>query len=173
VPVVDWIWIDYALAAVVIVSTCISLFRGFFKEALSLVNWVAALWLSWQLGPLLASGLAGFIGDPVLQMWVARLLILIGVLILGGLVSKLVALVLNSSGLTGTDRALGMVFGFGRGIILAGLLVVVLEFLGFNQSAWWEQSKLIPYTAPIADIIRHAAEDGIEYVGDAMGSAAL
>ncbi len=164
----DWVWIDYVLVTVVIVSAFISLFRGFLKEALSLVNWVVALWLSWQLGPVLAGALSGFVSDPVLQMWAARVIIFIGVLLLGGLVSKLVSMVINSSGLTGTDRALGMVFGLGRGVILAGLLVVILEFLGFPQSAWWQQSKLIPYAAPVADIIRHAAEDGIVYMGDVV-----
>ncbi len=83
-----------------------------------------------------------------------------------GLVAWFLGLVLSSTGLTGTDRALGMVFGFGRGVLLAGLLVMGLDLLGFREASWWEQSKLIPYALPVADIIRHAAEDGMELLDD-------
>lgn len=165
---VEWVWIDYVLAAIVVVSAVISLFRGFFREAISLATWMVAIWLAWQMGPLLAAGITGFVEDPVLRMWAARLILFIGVLLLGGLVGKLISMLMDSSGLTGTDRALGMVFGFCRGVLLAGVLVVVLELLGFPQSAWWQQSKLIPYAAPVADIIRHAAEDGIGYIDEVV-----
>ena len=50
----------------------------------------------------------------------------------------------------------------GRGIVLAAMLVVTLDVMSFDQSPWWNESKLIPYAAPIADIIRDMAEDGLE-----------
>ena len=46
--------VDYALIVVLGLSTVISLFRGFFKEAISLGTWVVALWVAWQFGPELA-----------------------------------------------------------------------------------------------------------------------
>ena len=163
--IAGWVWIDYALLAVVAISAVVSLFRGFFREAMSLASWIVALWLAWQLGPIIAAVFTPAIDDPVLRMWVARACLFIGVLLLGGVVSKLVMLVMNSTGLTGPDRLLGMIFGCCRGVVLAGLLLVVLEALGFSESAWWQQSKLIPYAAPVVDIIRNAALDGVDYVG--------
>jgi uncharacterized membrane protein required for colicin V production len=65
-----------------------------------------------------------------------------------------------------------MVFGFARGVILSGLLVVVLEMMGFSNSPWWQESKLLPYAAPVADIIRHTAEDGLGYI-DGLASPEL
>ena len=38
-------WADYLLIAVLGVSTVVSLFRGFFKEALSLAGWMVSLTL--------------------------------------------------------------------------------------------------------------------------------
>jgi membrane protein required for colicin V production len=162
--VADLNWFDYLLITVMLISTVISLFRGFFKEALSLATWVIALWAAWRFGPQLAGGLESWVSEPVLRLWLARGLVCILVLLAGGLLGKLINILMLSTGLTGTDRAIGMVFGFGRGVILVGLLVVVLEMMGFSNSPWWHESKLLPYAAPVADIIRHSAEDGLEYI---------
>jgi membrane protein required for colicin V production len=55
------------------------------------------------------------------------------------------------TGLAGTDRFLGMVFGAARG----GLLVVVaagLMSLGpVQQDPWWQQSQLLPKFLLVAD----------------------
>ncbi len=160
----DLTFLDYLLIGVIFVSTVISLFRGFFKEALSLATWVIALWMAWRFGANLSGGLESWVSEPVLRIWIARGLVFIGVLLAGGLLGRLIDMVMLSTGLTGTDRAIGMVFGFARGVILTGLLVVVLELMGFSDSAWWQQSKLLPYAAPVADIIHHAAEDGFEFI---------
>jgi membrane protein required for colicin V production len=164
-PVVaELTFFDYLLILVLLVSTVISLFRGFFKEALSLATWVIALWVAWRFGAQLAEGLESWVSEPVLRLWIARGLVCVGVLLAGGLLGRLIDILMLSTGLTGTDRAIGMVFGFGRGVILIGLLVVILEMMGFSNSPWWQESKLLPYAAPVADIIRHSAEDGLEYI---------
>lgn len=154
--------IDYVLIVIVGLSTVISLFRGFFKEALSLATWVVALWLAWKLGPQAANFLEPWLSTSVLRLWVARVIIVIAALIAGGLLRWFFGLVLESTGLTGTDRSIGMVFGFARGVLLAGLLVMILELAGYNETSWWQEAKLIPYAAPVVDILRHAAEDGLE-----------
>jgi membrane protein required for colicin V production len=167
--VADLNWFDYLLITVMLISTVISLFRGFFKEALSLATWVIAIWMAWRFGAQFAGGLESWVTEPVLRLWLARGLVCIFVLLAGGLLSRLVNILMLSTGLTGTDRAIGMVFGFGRGVILVGLLVVVLDMMGFSNSVWWQKSKLLPYADPVADIIRHAAQDGLGYI-DGMTS---
>lgn len=157
-------WFDYVLIVVVTVSTLISLFRGFFKEALSLATWVVAVWLAWKFGTAAEGLLQAWVADPVLLGWLSRGLVFIGALLLGGIVSTLVAAIVAGSGLSGTDRALGMVFGAARGVLLVGLLLAVLQALGFAQSAWWYESKLIPYAAPVTDFILHLAQDGMQYL---------
>jgi membrane protein required for colicin V production len=158
-------WADYLLIALLGLSTIVSLFRGFFKEALSLAGWIVSLWIAWRIGPVAAPILESSVADPVLRLWVARFLLFIVALLICGIISRLVSALVSSSGLTGTDRMLGMVFGFGRGVVLAGILVATLDMLGFSESAWWQESKLIPYASPVAEIIRHAGEDGLEYIG--------
>ena len=157
---------DYLLIAIMGFSTVISLFRGFFKEAMSLGTWVVAIWAAWKFGPELAVFLESLITPTAVRLWAARALMVIGVLIAGGLVGACFHFVLETTGLTGTDRAIGMVFGFGRGVVLIGLLLAIMESADFDETEWWPQSVLIPYFEPVTDMIRHAAEDGLDFIDD-------
>ena len=158
--------IDYVLLGVLALSTLVSLFRGFFKEAISVCTCVAGLWPSWRFGPQLAEGLSDWLSTSVLRLWAARVVILVGVLFIGGLLNWLFGMLLHRTGLSGTDRVIGMVFGAGRGVILVGVIIVVLELMGFNETPWWQESKLIPYAAPVVDTIRHVADDGREFLSE-------
>jgi membrane protein required for colicin V production len=156
--------VDYILLAVIVISTAVSVLRGFVKEAISLVSWAVAIWCAWRFGGAVAGALEGSIDSMTSRLWVARSLLLVGVLVAGGLVEWLVLFLLQKSGLTGTDRAIGTVFGFARGVVLAGLLVAVLQSGGFEAEPWWQDSKLIRFAEPVADMLRDAAEEGFEYL---------
>ena len=162
----DLIFFDYVLVAIVVTSTIISLFRGFFKEALSLGTWVVAIWIALKFGQDVAVMLEDAIAPTALRLWATRALIVIAVLIAGGLLSALLHFVLETTGLTGTDRAIGMVFGFTRGIVIGGVMLAIMQSADFNETEWWPQSVLIPYFEPVTDMIRHAAEDGLEFLDD-------
>ncbi len=164
--VTELILFDYLLLAMLFFSTVISLFRGFFREALSLGTWVIAIWAAWKFGPQLAGLLQDWVSPTAVRLWAARALVVIGVLIAGGVLGAFFNFVLETTGLTGTDRAIGMVFGFARGVVLVGLLLVIMEAADFDETEWWPQSVLIPYFEPVTDMIRHAAEDGLEFLDD-------
>jgi membrane protein required for colicin V production len=57
---------------------------------------------------------------------------------------------------------LGGLFGLGRGAVLAAIVVIALQFTGFDADPWWAESKLIPYAQPVADLLRDAAQEGME-----------
>ncbi len=156
------VWIDYALAGLILLSALVGVYRGFVKEALSLAVWIFAIWLAWNYAPSAADRLSAWIEDPVLRVWAARAGVLVGVLVIGALATTLLGFLMGRSGLTGTDRLLGMLFGVGRGAVLAALVVIALQFAGFDQAAWWQESKLIPYAAPIAEKLRDAAAEGVD-----------
>ncbi len=156
--------VDYLLIAIVCVSAIISIFRGFVKEALSLASLILAIWAAAQFGPQMGDLIGGSIESATLRAWLGRVVLLVGILFAGGMVSWLISELLDSSGLSGTNRAVGMIFGLARGIVLAGVFVLLLDFAGFSESSWWKESKLIPYAAPVAEFVSEAAEDGIEYL---------
>ena len=154
--------IDYLLIGIIVLSALMGAYRGFVKEALALSGWVIAVWGAWQFGDDLAQRLPDFIEDPVLKIWSARLLMLIAALFAAGVVSRLLSILLDQTGLSGTNRLLGAVFGVVRGGLLAAVCVALLQATGFDEDPWWNESKLIPYAAPITDRLGAYAEQGIE-----------
>lgn len=136
-------WADFALLLILAVSMGIGLWRGFVVEVLSLTVWIAAFWLSMGLGEQLANRLTG------VESVSARLLlgyagVFIGVLLVGGLVTWLIGKVIANTGLSGTDRVLGLGFGLLRGGVLACVAVLLMGFTPLPQDAWWQQSRLLP-----------------------------
>ena len=81
--------IDYIIIAAFLVSVVIGIFRGFFKEALSLVTWILALWIALNYSHLLEP-LLGSVSSEALRLWAARLLTFLLVLIAGGLLNYLI-----------------------------------------------------------------------------------
>jgi membrane protein required for colicin V production len=157
--------IDVALIGIVVVSAIISIFRGFFREAFSLFSWVMAVWAAWKFGPQGAEYFSEW-GTSVVRLWAARVVILIIVLFVGGVVNWMLGMLLHKTGLSGTDRVIGMIFGMARGVILVGILLLIMEELGYDETAWWWESKLIPYAAPVVDTLRYMAEDSRDFLDE-------
>ncbi len=61
------------------------------------------------------------------------------------MLSYLIGALVRATGLSGTDRLLGMVFGAARAfIIVMALLILLPGFLSVQEDDWWRQSQLIP-----------------------------
>ncbi len=103
------VWIDYAILAVIGISTLISLVRGFVKEAVSLVIWIGAFFVASTFYANLATLLTN-ISDQFLRNAAAVAILFITTLILGALINYLIGQLVSKTGLTGTDRVLGLVF---------------------------------------------------------------
>ena len=153
---------DLLLIGIVALSALMGAYRGFVKEALALAGWVVAFWAAWQFGEDAAARMPDFVADPVLKIWSARLLMLLAALFVAGVVSRLLSILLDQTGLSGTNRLMGAVFGVARGGVLAAVVVAVLQVSGFDEAPWWNESKLIPYAAPIADRLAEYADKGID-----------
>ena len=89
------------------------------------------------------------------------------VLLIGGLVGWLISMLVEATGLSGTDRFLGLGFGFGRGALLAGVLALAGGYLGFSQDQWWQESRLMPYAERIGNGIRVLAPRALEVIDGA------
>lgn len=137
-------WADYAIIGIIVFSALISLIRGFVREALSLVTWIAALWLAYKFTPLFSSYLTQYIHSPTIRFVVGFFIIFIVVLIIGALINFTISSLVVRTGLSGSDRVVGLVFGAARGILLIGILVLLAGLTTMPKSAWYEQSQLIP-----------------------------
>lgn len=145
---------DVLILVVLLGSIFIGLLRGFVREAVSLTVWIIAIWGAWRFGPLVEPHLGGLLADPKIAPWVGRLAILVLVLIVGWVIGMLLGYFTRSVGLGALDRAIGLLFGAARGVVLVGLMVIGGELLHLNQESWWGRSKLIPYGEVVGDWLR-------------------
>lgn len=137
-------WIDYAILVVILLSAVISLIRGFVKEAISLAIWFSAFFIASQFYADLAVYLTK-LDDLMIRNGVAIAILFVSTLIIGGLINYLISQLVQFTGLTGTDRALGLVFGALRGLLIVSALLFFLDtFTPMSSSDWWETSLLIP-----------------------------
>jgi membrane protein required for colicin V production len=147
----QWIWIDIAIVVIVAISMLISLLRGFVKEALSLATWIAAILVGRFFCVQLATLLVDKISEPSARLAVAFALLFVGTLIVGALINQVVSQLIKATGLSGTDRVLGMVFGFARGLLVVAVVVGLLSMTPVTQDSWWNESKFIPQILPMWD----------------------
>lgn len=143
-------WFDYLIIGVIAVSTLISLWRGFLREAFSLAVWILAFWVGWSFFRDLAPHLETWVDTPSIRLGLAFVALMIVTLVVGGLVNFLLIKLVESSGLSGTDRLIGMVFGAARGVLLICALVLVAGLTPFPDDPWWKASVLAPYFQELA-----------------------
>ena len=149
-------WADWAIVIVLTLSSVISLTRGFIKEALSLVIWIVALVVANVFSNRLEVFLTNVISTPSLRSMAAFALIFIGVLLVGALINFLIGLIVKATGLSGTDRLFGMLFGFARGVLIVLVfLIYVPSYVPIKNDPWFQQSSLIPYFSPYQSAVQN------------------
>ena len=147
------IWVDYVIVGVIALSAVIGLARGLIREVVALGVWICALLAAWMFYRPLAEQLTPWIATPSLRLAAAVLILVLAVLIIGAILAYLMSLLVDKTGLTGTDRLLGMVFGAGRGAVLVAMVVFLATLTPVIQDPWWAESRLLPKFQLLADLM--------------------
>jgi membrane protein required for colicin V production len=142
-------WIDYTIIGVVTISTIISLFRGFVREAFSLASWFLAFWVALRLAPRFAAGLEGWVFQPTLRLVLAFVVLFVLTLIVGALITHALAGLVGATGLSGTDRMLGAVFGAARGVVIVLALMLLAQSTVLVEDPGWKGSTLLARLDPL------------------------
>ncbi|MCY4013495.1 MAG: CvpA family protein [Gammaproteobacteria bacterium] len=162
-PIGDFAVADVVIVVVIVVSAVWGVLRGLVKEVVALVIWVAALLLGVVFAGTVGSVIADSLG-PRLQVGIGFGAIFIVVLVAGAFLQRLLGRMVDSTGLTGTDRTLGLLFGAVRGgaVVVVGL--IIMRPLA-EASPWWPESRLIPmFLALEGDVLDLAA-----FIANAFG----
>ncbi|MGW8228200.1 MAG: CvpA family protein [Gammaproteobacteria bacterium] len=148
------IGVDYAILGILLISSFISLVRGFVKEALSLAGWIMAFWISLSFAVPLSKLLAASMEDPTLRLIIAFIVLFILTLIVSAVINFFASRLVQRTGLTGTDRFLGVIFGFLRGALLVSVLVLLAGLTTLPKEPWWDDSLMLFRFQAIAMWIR-------------------
>jgi len=144
------LWVDIAILVIIAISAVISLLRGLVREVLSLIAWLAAFWVAKTFHPAVADLLLDKISLPSARWFLAYALLFVGTLFALGAVNFLIGRLVSATGLSGTDRMLGIIFGVARGVAICTLLVLIATFTPLPKDPWWGHSIFIPHLQVLA-----------------------
>src|SRR6187402_2032242 len=100
------ITVDYIILAIIVVSAVMGLVRGLLREAIAVITWFLAIVLAWSCGAELEPHLGGILVGSPMRIWAARVIIFVGVLLLGGAISVIVSHYVRVSMFAGMDKFL-------------------------------------------------------------------
>ena len=136
-------WADYLIIIVIALSMLIGLWRGLLREVISLATWIAAFAIAFLFAEDGAAHLTPYLDIPSLRIAAAFGGLFLATLLIGGLINILASYLVDYTGLTGTDRVLGMAFGLARGAAVITLLVLAAGLTPLPRDPWRQQALLL------------------------------
>jgi membrane protein required for colicin V production len=155
-------WLDFVIIAAMLISVLAAVRKGFSREVIGLVAAFAGLVLGlWFYGT--AGGwLQPYVSSVSVAHFLGFLIVFLGVIIVGALLSTVVSRFLRTVGLSLVDRALGAAFGITRGLVVSVALVMILVAFAPGSTAATPppavvNSRLAPYVIGTSRIITQFA----------------
>jgi membrane protein required for colicin V production len=129
--------LDLAVIGVVLISALLAAVRGFTREVLAIVAWVAAAAVAWFLHPLVLPRIKEHIANPTVAL-VAAIggIFIVTLLIVSIITVKFSDFVLDSR-IGAVDRTLGFIFGAARGLLICVVGWVFLSWLVQGKMPEW------------------------------------
>ena len=144
-------WPDYAILAVVVISVLVGALRGFIQEVFSLLVWAAAFFVAYHYGGDVAALMEDAVTLPSVRTAMGFTGLFVAVLLVGGLLNYLLGRLVAGTGLSGTDRLLGGLFGAARGLLLVVAFLLVAGLTPIPADPWWKESPTIARMMPLVD----------------------
>lgn len=125
---------DGVVGGVIVISAILAYARGFIREVMSIVGWIAAAFIAFIFAPKAvpliseAPYLGEFIGDSrELGILAAFAIVFVVALVVVSLFTPLFSSVVQRSALGGLDAGLGFLFGVARGVLLVIVALIAYE----------------------------------------------
>jgi membrane protein required for colicin V production len=149
-------WLDLAVLAIILLSAIFAFARGFVREALSIVAWVGAAFVTFKGFDWVYAQVEPLVHNTLLSQLIAGLGLFFGSLIVLTIMSGIVARMVRATGLSPVDRTLGFIFGLARGAVLVCLAYLLLDIAvpKDDRPSWIREAKVEPYIHEGADVMR-------------------
>lgn len=174
--------IDYVVIGLLALSMGMGIFRGFVKEVISLIAWIAAFTVATlyalPFAALFTSSAAHAPGtsatDSVSTMAVviSYLALFAGVLILGSIIKFIVNYAVEGRGISVTNRLLGALLGIVRGAVVVLLVMFFVSLTAMANGALWKESVMVGYFKPAVKWVTVKAQPYLSVIEAKMKKAA-
>lgn len=135
--------VDIGILVLLALPAIIGVFYGFLNIVFSIVAWTLASVIAVKFGAYFAPMLAGLTETILLQNILAFIAVfIVSLMILTG-IAFLIMKLLGRTGLTGADRILGLIFGFGLGGVIVAVIIFLAGFTAMPKEQWWRESIMI------------------------------
>lgn len=163
--------IDAVVAVVIILSAILAWSRGFVRESLAILGWIAAAVLAFlfaaTLRPMIAQlpVLDRFLGDSCELATIAGFAVVFALaLVVFSIITPLFSSVVQRSALGGIDQGMGFLFGAARGI-----LIVAIAFIVYERVISTAQSPMVDNSRSAQVFARLSGEMNEQIPDDAPG----
>ncbi len=157
--------IDGVVAALVLVSALLAYSRGFVREAMAILGWIASAIVAFFLAPTAEPLVREIpvVGDylrdscelSTLFAFAAVFAISLAIL---SVFTPLLSSAVQRSALNGIDQGAGFLFGVARGFLLVAVFLIVYDLIGFDDALPAVDDSI---TASIFDDVRHRLNSSV------------
>ncbi|MEO1909752.1 MAG: CvpA family protein [Paracoccus sp. (in: a-proteobacteria)] len=133
--------IDAVVAGVIILSAILAWSRGFVRESLAILGWIAAAVLAFLFAPTVRPMIAQipvldrFMGDSCELATIAAFAVVFALaLVVFSIITPLFSSVVQRSAVGGIDQGIGFLFGVARGVLLVAIAFIVYDRVMTSQT---------------------------------------
>lgn len=151
----QFMWTDYVLLIIILVSTLMSLKKTFLQQALSLISLVIAIFVAIRFSDTIGAMINSVVGEGTLDNTLALagtfFIVFITLSKLGGkLVTRYTGIIKGF-----IDRILGILFGFVRGVFVASVVVGLALFSPYTKGDTWLHTPVTSKLQPISNMFMY------------------
>ncbi len=148
--------VDLVVLGLLLLSGIWGFLRGFVREVLGIAGWLGAVAATWFVLPFAQPLARDLIAIETVADGAAALLIFLIALVIFSLIAGAIAQQVRSSSLGALDRALGFLFGLGRGALVAVIALLVVQFALRDERLppWIAEARALPLVQRGADLLQ-------------------
>jgi membrane protein required for colicin V production len=152
-------WLDLVIVVIIVLSALISVVRGFVKETISLITWIVAGILAFRYFAPLAGMLEPYVSAPTIRNITAFAVLFVSTLVIGAIINFIMSQLVDRTGLGGTDKALGVLFGAARGVLIVTMIVLLASLTPMPEASWWQDSAMMGFFEQLAEWLKGIIPD--------------
>ena len=137
--------VDITILIFILFWSFVGLFKGFIAELIALICWSSAIYFAANYFYIPADYIMTFINSAEISNIIAFISIFLITFLLSSFIGFFASKFVNMIGFSASNKILGLITGFFKGLILILIIVYFIDFTELSSSLYWEQSEFIPY----------------------------